>query len=391
MRVLITDGDERAALATARSLIAAGYEVHATAARRWSLAGVSRGVRRWVVRADPLAEPGAYAGEVGRLARDLDVRVLLAVTDPSVDALLEFGRALPPSVVLPFPDLATYRRASDKAEMVRLACSVGLAVPETWVVRERGSELPGAGFFPAVIKPHRSVVAAAACSPRLKTTVSHVVDHAACRAALAVLPDPAFPVLLQQRVRGPGEGLFLLRWNGRVVAAFSHRRLREKPPAGGVSVYRESIAATPELVAAGTGLLELLDWQGVAMIECKRDLDSGRHVLMEINGRLWGSLQLAIDAGVDFPALLVAAALGESVPVVTDYRLGVRSRWFWGDVDHLYLRLRDSSGWAGRLTAVRDFFRLGSGDDHEEIWRWGDPAPFIVETLARLGVGRRKP
>src|SRR5439155_393437 len=81
----------------------------------------------------------------------------------------------------------------------------------------------------------------------------------------------AFPVLLQRRVRGPGEGLFLLRWNGRVLAAFAHRRLREKPPAGGVSVYRESIAAPPELVAAGTRLLEVLDWRGVAMVERWRD------------------------------------------------------------------------------------------------------------------------
>src|SRR5205814_4234750 len=53
-----------------------------------------------------------------------------------------------------------------------------------------------------------------------------------------------------------------------------------------------------------------------------------------------GSLQLAIDSGVDFPALLVRCAAGESVPVHRDYRVGVRSRWFWGDVDQLYLRLK---------------------------------------------------
>src|SRR5439155_108988 len=235
MRILITDGGERAALATARSLVAAGYRVYVAARRRSSLAGVSRGVRSWRVRSDALDRPAHYAAEVAAVARAQGVDVLLPVTDPSVEALLEHRNALPEHVLLPFPDLDTYRRASDKAHTLELA---------------------GAA-----------------------------------------------------------------------------RRLREKPPAGGVSVYRESIAAPPELVAAGTRLLEVLDWRGVAMVECKRDLATNRYVFMEVNGRLWGSLQLAIDAGVDFPALLVACASGREVAPVWDYQVGVRSRWVWGDVD----------------------------------------------------------
>ena len=176
-----------------------------------------------------------------------------------------------------------------------------------------------------------------------KIGVSFVRDRAECDEALAALPPTAYPVLLQSRVRGPGEGLFALRWNGRVIAQFAHRRLREKPPAGGVSVYRESIAIDPALAAAGRRLLDSLNWQGVAMIECKRDVESGDPVFMELNGRIWGSLQLAIDAGIDFPALLAACALGASVPPTNGYRLGVRSRWFWGDVDHVYLRFTKSA------------------------------------------------
>lgn len=325
--------------------------------------------------------------------------MLLPVTDPSVEALLEHRNALPEHVLLPFPDLDTYRRASDKAHTLELAGAAGLAVPDTLLFATPADcgNLPAASFFPAVLKPHRSVIPAEVMGDvrKRKVGVTYVDDPASCRAGLAALPAGAFPVLLQRRVRGPGEGLFLLRWNGRVLAAFAHRRLREKPPAGGVSVYRESIAAPPELVAAGTRLLEVLDWRGVAMVECKRDLATNRYVFMEVNGRLWGSLQLAIDAGVDFPALLVACASGREVAPVWDYQVGVRSRWFWGDVDHLYLRLTRSAralhlngARASRLAAVRDFCRFGRAHDREEIWRWRDPAPFIVETLGRLGLVR---
>jgi predicted ATP-grasp superfamily ATP-dependent carboligase len=58
-------------------------------------------------------------------------------------------------------------------------------------------------------------------------------------------------------------------------------------------------------------LLGQFDWQGVAMVEFKVEANTGTPYLLEVNGRFWGSLQLAIDAGVDFPALLVDAATGK--------------------------------------------------------------------------------
>jgi len=382
MDVLLTDGNERATLAAARSLVQAGYSVAVTADRRFSLAGVSSGVRRVRVSTGPLADPVAYATEVGAAARRLRARAVLPVTDASVEALLGHRDALPKDIVLPLPDRSTYRKASDKAVMLDVARRAGLAVPETIVLQSPDESLPAVSFFPAVVKPHRSVALGR------HFDVSFVASVDSCRAALRALPRSAFPVLLQRRVRGTGEGLFVLRWNGRIIAEFAHRRLREKPPQGGVSVYRESIAIDPALSAAGRRLLKELNWQGVAMIECKRD-EAGRHVFMEVNGRLWGSLQLAIDAGVDFPALLVACALGRKVrPKMANYRIGVRSRWFWGDVDHLYLQLRNGGGASGKLRALRAFFQHKPGRDREEIWRWRDPAPFVLQSLQQFGIGR---
>ena len=102
-------------------------------------------------------------------------------------------------------------------------------------------------------------------------------------------------------------------------------------------------------------------------------------------------MQLAIDAGVDFPALLVDTALGKPSAPVTAYTAGVRSRWFWGDVDHLLARLRRSRealslppGTTGRWAAVRDFFTVHRGIDREEILRRDDPRPFLRETAQWL-------
>ncbi len=395
-RILITDGTERAALAVARTLVAGGHEVHVAAARRFSLAGVSRGVHHCPLTTDPYADSVAYAAELGEMIVARGIEVLLPITDVSVEAALEHRHLLPREVALPLPDLATYRRASDKLQLLDLARAAGFGVPETVVLDSAADSGACADdLFPAVVKPHRSVVTVD--GGRCAVGVTFVRDAVECRRALARLPPAAFPVLLQRRVSGAGEGLFVLRWGGRTVALFAHRRLREKPPAGGVSVYRESIPPDAHLLRAGERLLEALDWNGLAMIECKRDGTTGRHTIMEVNGRFWGSLQLAIDAGVDFPALLVRCALGQDPPSPNrvGYRVGVRSRWFWGDVDHLYLRLTRSAADleladrdVSRLRAVLRFLAFRPGRDRCEVWRWRDPAPFLLETLQWFGVAR---
>ncbi len=259
------------------------------------------------LKSDGLLDPAAYATEVGELAERLGVRVVLPVTDQSMEALLAHQAAWPVNVLVPGPDLTTYRTASNKHALLKLAADAGFDIPETRVLASREDTLPE-DFFPAVLKPHHSVVSLKGTHHKLAVSFVDTVD--ACRQALKVIPDEGFPVLLQRRIYGSGEGLFVLRWGGRAIAVFAHRRLREKPPAGGVSVYRESIAPAPDLVDPGLKLLQDLNWNGVAMIECKRNRSSGRPVIMEVNGRLWGSLQLAIDAGVDFPSLLVRCAAG---------------------------------------------------------------------------------
>src|SRR5207245_1733458 len=132
------------------------------------------------------------------------------------------------------------RAAGDKANVLRLAGACGFGVPETRVLAsaaEYDRMPPDGSFFPAVVKPHRSLVMVGGV--KRKVGVALVGDAAACRRALSGLPASAFPVLLQRGVLGTGEGFFALRWGGRPIAVFAHRRLREKPPAGGVSVYRE--------------------------------------------------------------------------------------------------------------------------------------------------------
>jgi predicted ATP-grasp superfamily ATP-dependent carboligase len=336
--VLVLDGEARAALAAVRSLGRAGYQVHVGATSPLSLAGGSRFASSETVLPDPLLEGATYVQRVLTLAAERQVRVLLPATEASTIALLEHAELLT-HLLVPTSDLAHFRNACDKAAVLDLARSLGIDVPEQWSVPGLPEDLPvlPQEVFPLVVKPSRSVVGPE--GRRRKVGVSYADSPGHLRRLIADQGAEAGPYLLQSRIDGPGLGIFLLRWHGRTVAAFSHRRLREKPPSGGVSVLCESVVADPEVLARSEALLAALDWSGVAMVEYKQDHRTGRNYLMEVNPRLWGSLQLAIDAGVDFPRLLVQAALGEPVVPVTRWAVGVRSRWGWGDIDHLLLRL----------------------------------------------------
>jgi predicted ATP-grasp superfamily ATP-dependent carboligase len=203
------------------------------------------------------------------------------------------------------------------------------------------------------------------------------------QAARAILDtDPAFsahPFLVQEFVEGQGAGIFALYHHGHAQAFFAHRRIREKPPSGGVSVLSESITPDPVQLAHARALLDTVDWHGVAMVEYRVAPD-GTPWLMEINTRFWGSLQLAVDAGADFPWLLYRYAMGDETPPKEDYASGRRLRWLLGDLDHLYLVLRDRHcTLAQKLRAGLRFIWPSPFRTRHEINRWSDPAPAWFE------------
>lgn len=385
--VVVLDGGERAALAVVRSLGRAGYPVHVGAASPRSLAGASRFCRSETQLPDPLADGERFAETVAALIGRTGAAVLLPVAEPSAIAVLEH-RPLLGEVILPLPEISRFRRICDKIEVLRIAEEIGISTPARRTVRNREelAEAVGQSRYPVVLKPARSVSDTG--GTRKKIGVSYARTSAELESALGRLGPEAFPLMLQERIEGPGIGVFLLRWEGQTRAAFAHQRLREKPPSGGVSVYRESIALPEDLMARSEELLARFHWEGVAMVEFKLDPRTGTPFLMEINGRFWGSLQLAIDAGVDFPRLLLACALRECEPPVRQYQLGVRSRWWWGDFDHLLARMLHSPGALAlppsaptRLEALGAFLTLWRPGDRSEVLRLGDPKPFVRETL----------
>jgi predicted ATP-grasp superfamily ATP-dependent carboligase len=381
MNVLVTDGGTRPALAITRSLGRRGHAVVVAASRLPSLAQTSRYCTARVAHPDPGDDEAGAVDALCAAVAAHGIDVIVPVTDIAVSLVTRHRGRFEPRCRVPFAPAETIARANDKAALMARAAALGVPVPRGWTLAAPGAPVPSDLPFPLVVKPHRSRVRTA--SGWLACAVRHAATPAALEADLQRRAAEEFPLLLQERIGGVGLGVFACYRQGRPLAWFSHRRVREKPPWGGVSVLSESVVVPPRARDYAERLLADLAWDGVAMVEFKHDPRDDEPKLMEINPRFWGSLQLAIDAGVDFPALLVEPSIAAAPPA---YTAGVRSRWFWGDVDALLLRLtagRDAPpplDGVGRLRAVAQCLALWQRRVYYDNPRSDDVRPWLFET-----------
>lgn len=338
----------------------------------------------------PDSDAEAFLHTVLETSGQYDRSVLFPMTDVTVNEILLHRNLFPENVLIPFSDHDRYDALSDKENLFRQAMKLAIPMPETLFSSDFSSR--EALISDAVKLGFPLVVKAAHSRERLSgkyvgSSATYANDTKELKTVLGRPPYDQLRCLVQKRIQGPGIGIFLLARHGDILARFAHRRIRERPPSGGVSVLCESIPLPTEAWEIASRLISTIGFHGVAMVEFKLDAEENRPKLIEVNARFWGSLNLAIRAGVDFPFLLYRLALGESVEGPAGYRVGLKSRWEFGDLDHLLIRLKrdpDHPSLSGTRVRKRDavavfladFFRPSVA---HEVFEWGDPGPFLFE------------
>ena len=300
------------------------------------------------------------------------------MTDASVTALM--GKDDLVGTTLACPPGDAYESLSHKGELADRASALGVPVPRTLKVTSmQDAEAALASWDGRVVlKPVLSRFQNDGVIASSSVAIADGPDQ-----ALKILGDanwfPELPCLLQEYVTGHGQGIFTVYSRDGACAWFAHRRIREKPPSGGVSVLCESIPADPLMVGYAERLLDDAGWVGPAMVEFRVD-ESGTPWLMEVNGRFWGSLQLSIDCGLDFPWLWHSILRDQDPGQVTAPLTGRRLRWLLGDLDSLYLSIRGGeSGIRGKAMACLRFLNFFGRHTRLEVLRLGDLRPFIRE------------
>ncbi|HEY0376482.1 MAG TPA: ATP-grasp domain-containing protein [Pyrinomonadaceae bacterium] len=381
-RILILDGHTNQALACVRSLGAAGHEVLAASHRVSPLAKWSRHCRAHFKLERQSTEAFAALRE---WAKKQGVRLVLPVTERSC-VLLNAERAAweAEGVVVGCAPEELLLPAFDKAQTLARAEACGVRIPRSRAPRSLGEALEAAEAIglPCVVKPRWSNAWDGRDFSRTLSP-AYVSERANLAREIEAHRQQSDWPLIQEYVAGQGKGVFTLCEHGRVVAWFAHERLRDTRPSGSGSSLRRSIRLEPRLREPAERLLSELKWHGPAMVEF-RDDGTSEPCLMEVNGRFWGSLQLGVDAGVNFPLLWVAILKGQRVEPAPEYAEGVTLRWLWGDLKRFARILRGApAGYPGKyptvMQGIKELFGPQPAGTRLELWRTSDPWPGVGE------------
>jgi len=377
-RVLLLGDDLRAFLAIARSLGRRGVEVHAAPSDFSSPALKSRYIAA-VHRLPPYPlDPGRWETALARLIADKDLRFVVPTSDSGLFMLRHHADKLGRERI-GIANEGALEIFSDKANTRALAAAHGVPVA-TGLLLEGGETAAGVAEtlgLPLVLKPRASY---ALGDVKTKRSARVVRDEARLDRELrsgawdGCVAESFFP--------GVGVGVSVLAREGRILLAYQHRRLRESSETG-ASTRRVSERVDPALLAAVEPLAAAARLDGVAMFEFRQDRRSGRHVLLEVNPRFWGSLPLAVAAGADFPALWWDLAV-HGRETKAGHASGIVKADLTGEFDRAVDRFEEARG-LGRLSTAAAGLATAIGllaaRKGADSWAADDPRPWQEERL----------
>lgn len=309
MKILITDGHLKATLSAVRSLGRRSLEVHTTQDRP----GIT------------LCSLSAFNQKSHILPQyeeeeRFDVQFLELLTREKYDYLLPASEGALKRVSLnrdsigrltrvDLPPQASVDLVLSKVGLLDFAKKIQIPIPDTVFFYKSDPivKILDTLSFPIVAK----VGGMRGAYNRVRY-ISNVEELKSCLSSF----DSDEAIIFQEYINGVGYGVFSLFEGGKSLLCQAHQRIWEYPITGGPSVFAQTVDE-PVAKELGTRLLEHLNWNGLAMVEFKKSWIDNQYKLMEVNPRLWGSLDLSIAAGANFPYLVMRADRSDLAKSVT--------------------------------------------------------------------------
>lgn len=306
-KVLVLGHDNRAFLSVIRSLGRRNLQVHIG----WCAADNFARYSRYVYQHHdiPLYSPHntLWKDSLISLLRQEYFDLVIPCHDVDLIPLQEHRQELAGLGLIYLLDQKSFDICFDKFKSIDLARFLNIPVARGMMIGDIGqiNEILNNYSFPLILKPRASHDSQKLEHRGIVRRVNNIneLNH--------YLPMYFLngEVLVQENFLGTGVGVELLADRGEILVAFQHVRIHEPLSeegglSGGGSSYRKSAPLNPILLEASRKIVAALNYRGVMMVEFKYNFDTDEYIFIEINGRFWGSLPLAIAAGVDFPYYL---------------------------------------------------------------------------------------
>lgn len=388
LKVLVLGEDARSFLSVIRSLGKAGCRVDVVCFDQMSPSRTSKYINRaWFFN------HRAYSDQNWQL-RLLDVLqeqqydFVIPCDERAIFPLQQLQDQLPARTVL----CITNAKAMDvlfdkyKTKQVALQTKVNVSPGQLYVLSAISfAELEKCYGLPFVIKPLQSYDQGHLSSRNAVLVCRSEEEFLAYQEHV----ETGIDFLVEAYFEGVGEGVSVLSIDGELKAVFAHKRVHE-PKGGGGSSYRISITVESALYDACRAICKTTDYTGVGMFEFRRNPESQEWILVEVNARFWGSLPLAIYAGIDFPKLYLLGLTGQLGTGCQDqYKVPVYARALTTDVYQSKSEIESVARNKGILAAmvsacskIWEYHRLVLLRETIDSFDWLDMGPFGAECKA---------
>ena len=352
--VLITNFSYKNALAAVRDIGSKGINVHTCGPpTRNKVASLSKYSSGYSLYTSPNDNVDRFLIDIKRILSSREYEMIIPIgVDTTIpisynkEELSEYAR-------VPVADYEILENAHDKYKTIEIARSVGVPVPETSIVS--GESIEEESFeYPLVIKARKGAAGSGTRYITSEDDFSKVVREFNQKKSDGIF-DYERP-MVQEYIPGDLMDVCVLFNRGRPRAALAQRRVITYPPSGGVGIVNETVE-DPELIELALKLLKRMNWHGVAQVEFKKD-GNGVPRLMEINPKFWGTLELSIAAGLNFPYMLYRMTMDGDIEPNFSYERNLQIWWCCAHLPQIFLAyVKNRNGFSSALKK-RDIQRI---------------------------------
>lgn len=377
-RVLITNGSSRTSYAALRSLSKSGVVCFSADVSRIGMCQLSRFSKGHFLYTSHYKNEEKFITDLLRLIEEHQITILFP-SHNETEVIARYRDRFKALTVSTIPDEAHCSIFNNKSKAYDLAEKLGIPIPQR-INYDRAHQIPSLLISKGIEK---TVVKLLTGNSSKGVFYGDGPEHTKAIVEKLIndygLEPERYPQV-EECVQGEGYGNSVLYWHGRHIANFTHRRLRDKIETGGTSVYREA-SSHEGIEMAAKKIFSSIGWHGLAMCEFKVCPQTKKFWFIEVNPRMWGSIPLAIAAGVNFPYLTyLCASQGAEVANIhnkaCDTAYNWKGRWLLGDI---FISLR--SLLKGDFKTFTDILLKEKANSHDDFF-WDDPFVFFGELFA---------
>lgn len=365
IKILVTDGSNKTSLAVLRALKNNNYFIGVVSQypETITLASYSRYCNKTHILSSKVDDIDTYAANLLNILKSNNYDILIPVGLKSYLAVSKYKPDFELIVKVVVPDWRSMDVAFNKDKTMDFAINLGVPTPKTITLHSE-DDLKRIDKYPVVIKS----------SDNSGNFVKYCNDEVELvKNFINLSSSSKTNIIAQEYIFGFGCGFYGVYNNGKLIAYFLHKRLKEFPVTGGASAVAESYF-DERLYKYGKKICDELKWHGPIMVEFKYDSKIDDYKLIEINPKLWGSLDLTIESGVNVPKLLIDIACNSNGSISSMYHY-VKYKWMFPDEMKVLIS-------SFSIKNIVEFITIGKNT--KTNFYLSDPLPSFMQILLGL-------